>query len=58
MRKKKENRKNSKETITIRPSFKYRGLSLKLKAIADQENRSLNNFILMSLDKVVKDYAQ
>lgn len=43
------------ETINIRPGKKYAGFAKRLKEVAAKSGRSVNNFVLYELDKIMKE---
>ena len=47
-------KKKIKKTISIRPGIKYDGLIEKLEVMAEKESRSLNGFLLIHLNNLVK----
>lgn len=47
----KKQKKNIIETITIRPTKEYKGISEKIKALAKKDRRSLNDYVLILFDK-------
>jgi predicted HicB family RNase H-like nuclease len=51
----KKQKKLPPETITIRPTKEYKGISEKINILAKRDKRSLNNYVLILFENHLKE---